>query len=123
MDTLTQIQFPLAVIYGIASLACFLWFLRKHRIRLAASFVIRHLAFILCLYLGVLWFLYEEQIITFVFGHVVYKHSPEEMPAVLVILGGVVFWLVVAVVLLGRNRRAEFARYAEAFPFLGRFRR
>ena len=123
MDALKQIQMPLAVCWGIAFLALLLWFLWKQRMCVTASFVLRHLAFLLCVYLGVLWFLYEEQITTLVFGHVVYKHSPQETPAVLIILGGVIFWFAVGVLLLGRNRRAEFQRYVEAFPFLRRFRR
>jgi glucan phosphoethanolaminetransferase (alkaline phosphatase superfamily) len=123
MDALTQIQFPLAVFWGVVFLALFLWFLWKHRIRLAVSFVVRHLAFILCVYFGVLWFLYEEQITTLIFGHVVYKHSPEEFPAGLVILGGVIFWFFIAILLLGKNRRVELGRYVEAFKFLRRYRK
>ena len=123
MDALKQIQFPLAVTWGIAFLALFLWFLWKHRVCLTASFVIRHLVFILCLYLGVLWFIYEEQVTTLVFGHAVYKGSPQELPAGLVMLGGTVVWFAIGVLLLGKNRRTEFERYVEAFPFLRRFRR
>jgi hypothetical protein len=123
MDALKQIQFPLAVAWGIAFLALFLWFLWKHRVSLTASFVIRHLAFLLCIYLGVLWFLYEEQVTTLVFGHTIYKGSPQELPAGLVILGGTILWFAIGVLLLGKNRRAEFERYVEAFPFFRKFRR
>ena len=97
MDALEHIQFPLAVFWGIAFLALFLWFLWKYRALVTVSLVVRHLAFILFTYLGLLWFLYEEQITTVIFGHVVYKHSPEETPAVLVILGGVIFWFAIGV--------------------------
>jgi hypothetical protein len=123
MDALKQIQFPLAVFWGIAFLVVFLWLLLKHRTCLTASFVVRHLVFNLFLYLGVLSFIYEEQITTLIFGHVVYKHSPEEFPAGLVILGGVIFWFAIGVLILGKNRKAEFGRYVELFGFLRRFMR
>jgi len=123
MDALEQIQFPLAVFWGIAFLALFLWFLWKHRTLVTVSLVIRHLAFILFTYLGLLWFLYEEQITTVIFGHVIYKHSSEETPAVLVILGGVIFWFAIGVLILGKNRKVEFGRYLEMFGFLRRFMR
>lgn len=116
-----QTQVLLAVGWGIAFLAVLLWFFWKQRSSLAISFVLRHVAFLLCIYLGMLWLLFEEQIIPFVFGHVVYKHSPQETPAVLVTLGGVIFWFTLGVLLLGKNRRAEFFRYVEAFPVLRRF--
>src|SRR5437016_609584 len=115
MSALKQIQFPLALFLGIAFVAVFLGLFWKHRICLTASFVVRHLAFNLFLYLGVFWFLYEEQVTTLIFGHVVYKHSPEEFPAGLVILGGVIFWFAIGVVVLGKNRKAEFGRYVEMF--------
>jgi len=120
MDALKH-QLPLAVFEGIIFLVVFLWLLWKHRTHVTVSFVIRHLVFNLFLYLGVLWFLYQEPITTLIFGHVVYKHSPEEFPAVLVILGGVIFWFAIAVLILGKNRGAEFGRYVEMFGFLRRF--
>jgi hypothetical protein len=123
MDALKQIQFPLAVFWGIATLVIFLWLLWKYRINATASFIVRHLVFNLFVYLGVLWFLYEEQITTLIFGHVVHKHSPEEFPAGLVILGGVIFWFAIGVLILGRNRKAEFGRYVGMFGFLRRFMR
>ena len=123
MDVLEKIQFPLAAFFGFEFLAIFLWFLWKQRAYLTAPFVIRHLAFNVFLYLGVLWFIYEEPITTLIFGHVVYKHSPEETPAVLVILGGVIFWFAIGVLALGRNRKAEFGRYAEVFGSLLKARR
>ena len=83
--------------------------------------MIRHSAFILCIYLGVLWFVFEDRITTLIFGHVVYKNSPDELPSVLVILGGVIFWFFIAALLLGKNCIAEFGRYVEAFPFLKGF--
>src|SRR3954451_18694870 len=121
MDALKDIQLPLAVFWGIASIAVLLRLLWKHRSCCSASLIIRHLAFISCLYLGLLWFLYQDQITKLVFGHVVYKHSAEETPAVLVVLGGVILWFAIAVLLLGKNRVVEFRRYVEAFPFLRRF--
>lgn len=118
MDTRDQTQLLSAVCWGIAFLAVLLWFLWKQRSCLTVSFVLRHVAFLLCVYLGMLWLLFEAQIIPFVFGHVVYKRSPEETPAVLVILGGVIFWFAAGVLLLGKNRRGEFPRYVDTFPVL-----
>jgi hypothetical protein len=110
-----------AVFWGVILIALFVWFLRTHRARFATSFVVRHLGFFLCVYFGMLWISYEEQITTLIFGHVVYKDSPQEFPAVLVILGGVIFWFAIAVLILGKNRRLEFERYVEAFPILRKF--
>lgn len=110
-----------AVGWGIVFLAVLLWFLWKQRICITVSFVLRHVAFLLCVYLGLLWLLFEGQIIPLIFGHVVYKHSPDETPAVLVTLGGVIFWFAAGVFLLGKNRRVEFIRYVETFPVLRRF--
>ena len=115
MDNLQQIQFPVAVVWGVASLATFLWVLWRQRKCLTLPFVFRHLMFILCLYLGVLWFVYEDKVTTLVFGKAVSKGSPAELPAGLVILAGVIFWFFIAVVVLGKNRRAEFGFYREAF--------
>ena len=123
MNVLGQIQFPLAVFLGVTLLAIFLWFLWKHRTFLTALFVIRHLAFNGFLYLGALWFIYEEPITTLIFGHVVYKHSPEDFSAGLVILGGVILWFTIGVLFLGKNRRVEFKRYIEAFGFLRKLSR
>lgn len=123
MNALKQIQFPLAVTWGIVFLALFLWFLWKQRVRLTASFVLRHLAFLLCIYLGVFWFIYEEQVTTLIFGHVVNKGSPLELPAGLLILGGTIVWFAVGVLLLGKNRKVEFERYVEVFPFFRKFKR
>ena len=123
MNALKDIQFPLAVFWGFVFLVVLLRLLWKHKSCCSVAFVVRHLAFILCVYFGMLWFLYQEQITTLVFGHVVYKHSPEETPAVVVVLGGVILWFAMAVLLLGKNRGVEFRRYVEAFPFLRRFTR
>ncbi len=117
MDTPEQI-FPTAVFWGIVSTTIYLWFLWKHRACLTASFIIRHFVFNLFVYSGALWFIYEEPITTFIFGHVVYKHSPEEFSAGLVILGGVIFWFAIAALALGKKRKAEFNRYLEIFGLL-----
>src|SRR5690242_14386613 len=114
-------QLYLTIFWGAVFLALFLWFLWKHRLRLGTPFVARHAGFFLSVYFGCLWLLYEEQITTLIFGHVVYKHSPEQTPAILVVLGGVIFWFAISVIILGKNRRLEFERYVEAFPILRRF--
>lgn len=123
MADLEQIQFPLAVFWGIAFLLVFVWLLWKERTCLTASIVIRHLTFNLSMYFGVLWLLYEEQIATLIFGHTVFKGSPEELPAICLMFGGVIFWFAVAALILGKNRKVEFGRYVKAFPFLQRFMR
>ena len=107
MDVIKHIQFPLAVFWGIAFLAILLRLCWKHRSCCSVSFVLRHLSFVACVYFGMLWFLFQEQITELIFGHVVQKHSGEETPAVLLVLGGVILWFALGVLLLGKHRVVE----------------
>jgi hypothetical protein len=112
---LGRIQFLMAVFWGVAFLAICLWFLWKNPSRLKPSFVVRHVTFNLFLYAGCLCLLYEDKITTFVFGKVVHKGSPEEFPAGLLVLGGIICCFFIAVMALGKNRKAEFKLYLQAF--------
>ena len=118
---LERIQFPLAVFWGVAFLAISLWFLWKNPSHLRPSFVFRHTIFNLFLYVGCLWLLYEDRITTLIFGKEIHKGSPEEFPAGLVILGGVIFCFFIAVMALGKNRKAEFKLYLQTFKLSKRF--
>ena len=112
---LEQIQFPLAILWGIVFLAILFWVAWKQKKNLTTLFVVRHFLFNLFSYLAVFWFIYENEINALIFGKEVVKHSPEEIPAVLITLGGVIFWFAVAVIVLGKNRVKEFGCYIEAF--------
>jgi hypothetical protein len=118
---LERIQFPLAMFWGVAFLAVCLWFLWKNQSQIKPAFVLRHVIFNLFLYAGCLWLVYQDKITTMIFGKVIHKGSPEEFPAGLVILGGMVFCFFIATMALGKNRKAEFKLYLQTFKLNKRF--
>jgi hypothetical protein len=113
--TLSQLQVPATILCAVVVAVAFSWFLWRNRRSLTRPRILRHLLFNLFLYAGVLWFIYEDRITAVIFGKAVYKGSPEELPAGLVVLGGVVFWFFIGALSLGRNRSAEFRGYLQAF--------
>src|SRR5689334_624129 len=94
----------LGVLWAFVFLAHLLWFLTTHRNLATMRFVIHHVSFHVFLFLSALWFTYEDRITTLIFGHVVYKHSPEAVPADLITVAGFFVWVLLAVLALGRNR-------------------
>jgi len=67
-------------------------------------------------YFGCLCFLYGGQITTFAFGKpVLYKHSPQLTAAFLVWFGSIFFCFLIAALILGRNRNAEFRLWLQTF--------
>jgi hypothetical protein len=114
MDARTQLGVALA--WGIIFAVICLWFFWKNRPILKPGFVVRHAMLNLFVYAGCLCFLYGGQITTFIFGKpVLYKHSPQLTAALLVWFGCIFFCFLMAALVLGRNRSAEFRLWLQTF--------
>ena len=112
---LGQIQTQLTICWAVILLVIFFVVVRNNRGHWTTSVVIRHLSFNVFVFLGILWLLHEDQMTRLIFGKEVFKGSPEEFFAGVIILGGILGCFAAAAVALGKNRKTEFGLYLNMF--------